>query len=194
MGKEMRIFFTGVPGSRWSGVAQIIEEVAGLDTSDRTEEREYNHGEYSGHKGAYFGAGMEFPAKFGLVDKAHNGEGDKLIKSHEWSYMLDDIIKHFPEDAIILVHRESFESFKWWKKAGGFDISYPSYAAYKDDLTMMREIHNQNLAIESFCFKNNIGLVPFSQSWLQENFNASGEGIDFSNYHDVKVAYITWNG
>ena len=50
-----RIFFTGVPGSRWSGIAQQLETIPGFNTSDRTAEREYAHGQFSGHKGAYFG-------------------------------------------------------------------------------------------------------------------------------------------
>ena len=54
------IFFTGVPGSRWSGIAQTIETIPGFNTSDRTPERAYDHHAYSGHKGAYFGWGMEF--------------------------------------------------------------------------------------------------------------------------------------
>jgi len=59
-----KIFLTGVLGSRWSGVAQEIEEFVDADCSDRTPEREYSHNKFSGHKGAYFGTGMEFPAVF----------------------------------------------------------------------------------------------------------------------------------
>ena len=55
-----RIFFTGVPGSRWSGIAQVLESLTGFNTSDRTPERDYTHHEFTGHKGAYFGRGMEF--------------------------------------------------------------------------------------------------------------------------------------
>ena len=34
-----RVFLTGVPGSRWSGIAQEIESEGGYDISDRTPER-----------------------------------------------------------------------------------------------------------------------------------------------------------
>ena len=54
------IYFTGVPGCRLSGIAQIIESIPGMNTSDRTPAREYNHHSYTGHKGAYFGRDMEF--------------------------------------------------------------------------------------------------------------------------------------
>jgi hypothetical protein len=53
------IFFTGAPGSRWSGIAQTIETLPGFNVSDRNPRREYAHNTYSGHKGAYFGHGME---------------------------------------------------------------------------------------------------------------------------------------
>ena len=46
------IFFTGVPGSRWSGIAQTIETIPGFNTSDRTPERTYDHHQFTGHKGA----------------------------------------------------------------------------------------------------------------------------------------------
>ena len=89
-----KIWFTGVPGSRWSAIAQTIEEIPDMNTGDRTPEREYNHHKYSGHKGAYFGKGMEFPA---LVIDNHveqafaTQEGCKLIKSHEWADHLEGI-------------------------------------------------------------------------------------------------------
>ena len=57
-----RLFFTGVPGSRWSGIAQTLEQLNGFNTSDRTPEREFSHNGFSGHKGAYFGQGMELEA------------------------------------------------------------------------------------------------------------------------------------
>ena len=36
-----RIFLTGVPGSRWSGIAQELENEGNYDISDRTPERSY---------------------------------------------------------------------------------------------------------------------------------------------------------
>ena len=53
---SLSTFFTGAPGSKWSGIAQQIEAMdSNWEISDRTPEREYSHGEYSGHKGVYFG-------------------------------------------------------------------------------------------------------------------------------------------
>ena len=54
MNLPKRIFFTGVPGSKWSGIAQTIEALDGFNTTDRWNHREYKHSGFSGHVGAYF--------------------------------------------------------------------------------------------------------------------------------------------
>ena len=98
-----RIFLTGVPGSRWSGIAQEIESEGGYDISDRTPDRNYTHNKYSGHVGAYFGTGMEFPAMLDTknLDLPYNGTGTKLHKSHEWSLILDEIADLYDRSGII---------------------------------------------------------------------------------------------
>lgn len=148
-----RIFFTGVPGSRWSGLAQKIEQELNLNISDRTPARTYAHGEFTGHQGAYFGTGMEFPAKLdtATLDAPYADQGPgKLHKSHEWAYMLDAITELYPQDPIFLIYRPTKSSFDWWKQAGGWDISYPDYKWYIDDETMIRKIDEQNQLILKF--------------------------------------------
>lgn len=61
-----RVFYTGVPGSSWSAVAQLIEQNPEFNTTDRTPTREYFHSLGARHIGAYFGSSMEFPAEFAL--------------------------------------------------------------------------------------------------------------------------------
>jgi hypothetical protein len=171
-----RIFFTGVPGSRWSGIAQTLETISWFNTTDRTHERQYLHGSFSGHKGAYFGRLMEFEAKLDAdyIDQAweQNSPGTKLIKSHDWAYSLDKIKQQFPNDWIMLVYRDSSASFNWWKEAGGFDIKYPSYIAYQNDVIMTREIDWQNSAIKKFASEHNLEWNTFTSEWIKENFNA----------------------
>jgi hypothetical protein len=147
-----RIFFTGVPGSRWSGIAQEIEANGDYNTSDRTTERCYSHREFSGHVGAYFGTGMEFSANLeqSNLDLPYTGTGCKLHKSHEWAYKLHCITAIYPNDWIILVYRSDSLSFNWWKQAGGFKITYPDYSWYENDLGMIRKIREQNQLILEF--------------------------------------------
>lgn len=170
-----RIFFTGVPGSRWSGIAQTLETIPDFDTSDRIIQREYLHNGFTGHKGAYFGRQMEFEAKLDsdYLDSAWaTSKGTKLVKSHDWAYCLDKIKKKFPTDWIMLVYRDNAASFKWWKEAGGFDIKYPSYTAYQNDVIMTREIDWQNSAIKQFAQERNLQWDSFNSEWIKENFNA----------------------
>ena len=35
------LFFTGVPGSKWSGIAQVLESMPNVNTSDHTKQRAY---------------------------------------------------------------------------------------------------------------------------------------------------------
>lgn len=154
-----KIFFSGVPGSRWSGIAQDMKETHGLNTSDRASHRVYKHGEFGGHIDAYFGTGMEFSCDLSeenlnapFTDKS----GCKLLLSHEWVYKLDEIKEIFPNDWIMLIYRSNWESFLWWKKAGGWDISYPNYDWYENDYWMRAKIEEQNNLILAFAQKHDL--------------------------------------
>ena len=185
------IFFTGVPGSRWSGIAQHIESMPGMNTSDRIPAREYSHHSYTGHKGAYFGRGMELNATLSLsyIDQAWTEpNGCKLVKSHDWAYKLDEIKYHFPHAWIMLVYRPDMTSYAWWHEAGGFQIKYPCYDAYKDSVGMLAEITAQNKAILEFGMINNCKWEYFTSNWIKENFNAD---VNVTNvWPDILVTLI----
>jgi hypothetical protein len=169
------IFFTGVPGSRWSGIAQVLETIPGMNTSDRTLEREYLHHTYTGHLGAYFGRGMEFAATVDLayIDQAWTeAGGTRLVKSHDWAYKLQEIKTTYPDAWIMLIYRPDMNSFAWWHEAGGFQIKYPCYDAYRDSVGMLAEIQEQNRAILEFGMQNNCRWEYFTSNWIADNFLA----------------------
>ena len=169
-----RIFLTGVPGSRWSGIAQTLETITGFNTSDRTPEREYSHGKFGGHQGAYFGTGMEFET---YLSPAHIDQpwsepnGCRLVKSHEWAYKLQTIKEVYPTDWIMLVYRPDMASYAWWHEAGGFNIKYPNYEWYKNSVGMLGEIGKQNQHILEFAHKYNATWNYFNTNWIENNFN-----------------------
>lgn len=178
------IFFTGVPGSRWSGIAQVLETIDGMNISDRTQARTYSHHSYTGHIGAYFGRGMEFEAKLDkeYIDQAWTEtDGCKLVKSHDWAYQLNDIKQVFPDSWIIMVYRPDMASYGWWHEAGGFQIKYPCYDSYKDSTKMLSEIIAQNSAILEFGMINNCKWEYFNTRWLHDNLNV------VINVEDVKT-------
>ena len=176
-----RIFFTGVPGSRWSGISQIIESVDGFNTSDRNPNREYNHMQFSGHCGAYFGTGMELDSLLNpeYIDSAWaKPGGTKVVKSHDWAYKLGLVKELFPDDWIMLVYRPDMASYTWWHEAGGFNIKYPNYKWYNNSTIMMGEIATQNRKILEFAHEHDATWNHFSEKWLKDNFG-----------HDIKLTH-----
>ncbi len=185
------IFFTGVPGSRWSGIAQVLESMPNMNTSDRTPARTYSHHSYTGHVGAYFGRSMEFET---TLDAAHINSawtadgGTKLVKSHDWAYKLHEIKDTFSDAWIMLVYRPDMTSYAWWHEAGGFQIKYPCYNAYKDSVGMLAEISAQNKAILEFGMINNCKWEYFTSGWIKDNFDAD---INVTNvWPDILVTLI----
>jgi hypothetical protein len=173
-----KIFLTGVPGSRWSGIAQTLESLNGFNISDRTPTREFSHNGFSGHKGAYFGQGMEFGPHLNpeYIDSAWSTEsGCKIVKSHDWAYKLQSIHEVFPNDWIMLVYRPDMASYAWWHEAGGFNIKYPNYAAYKNSATMLGKIAEQNECILKFASEHNLTWNYFTSKWIEQNFKQNGE-------------------
>jgi hypothetical protein len=173
-----RIFLTGVPGSRWSGIAQTLESMPGFNISDRTTAREYTHNQFAGHTGAYFGTGMELDP---ILDSAHidgawtEHVGTKIVKSHEWAYQLSSIKQQFPNDWIMLVYRPDMPSYAWWHQAGGFDIKYPCYNWYQNSSVMLGKIAEQNQLILEYAHSHNATWNYFTSEWIAENFNYTKE-------------------
>ena len=159
------IFFTGVPGSRWSGIAKEIKSSGQYNCTDRAEHRAYSHHDKVGHTEAYYGTGMEFDCSLDRtnLDAPYTDDvGCKLLMSHEWPYYFDAIQDAYPLAWIQLVYRPDWASFLWWKKAGGFDITYPNYDWYESDYWMAKRIEEQNQLILDFGCKNSV-------QWLQHN-------------------------
>ena len=165
--------------------------MSGMNTSDRTPEREYDHHSYTGHKGAYFGPEMEFePILDGdYIDQAWlKPEGCKLIKSHEWSYYLGEIREKFSDDWIMMIYRPDMVSYAWWHEAGGFQIQYPNYSAYKNSGNMLSEIMKQNSCILEFGRLNKCKWEYFTSDWIRENF---GQDIVVEKtFSDILVTLI----
>jgi len=168
-----RIFLTGVPGSRWSGIAQTLETIPGFNTTDRTPARTYSHHSYTGHQGAYFGLGMELEAKLvnDYIDSAWTEPGGtRLVKSHDWSYVLPQVEHYFPKDWIMLVYRPDMASYAWWHEAGGFQIKYPCYDAYQDSMGMLAAITRQNQCILEYAHSRNATWHHFTPDWVESTF------------------------
>ena len=190
-----RLFFTGVPGSRWSGIAQALEASSAFNISDRTDTRRYEHGSFSGHQGAYFGKGMEFEP---VLDDVYLDTpwkdpkiGTKIIKSHDWAYKLLEVERfaRASGDWLMLIHRDADSSYDWWVNAGGFDIKYPSYHEYENLAFMRTQIELQTSLIEKFIHDRHLVLSEFNSDWVKLNFGIDIE-IDTTKLTDIQVTLL----
>ena len=157
------VFVAGAPGSKWSSVVKNIYYSPSVDQTDYSDARTYYH-DASGqrelmHLGAYFDPGMEsaLPEDINnhsredleaVFDKEFSGTGIRIIKSHIFSNHIDFIKKTWPDCAIVLVHRDDDACLGWWVKCGHFNITYPLYNEYYQDLKhMATKIKEQNQGI-----------------------------------------------
>lgn len=151
------IFVAGAPGSKWSSVVKNIYYSASIDNTDYSEERTYWHdasGEHQlMHLGAYFDPGMEFslPESLSILtkkqaeelfDRPFSGEGVRIIKSHIFCYEenIQYLRELWPECPIVLVHRDNDSCLGWWVRCGHFNITYPKYHMYYQNLKEMAKI------------------------------------------------------
>lgn len=171
MNLPQRIFYTGVPGSSWSVVAQLLEQNTNFDTSDRTAERSYIHSSGARHLGSYFGTCMEFGTDLSIenIDAPWtDNNGCRLIKSHEWAFYLNDIHTKYPNDWIMLLYRPDMTSFAWWQRAGGGSITYPCYDDYQDPIKALTKTMKQNQCILKFSHEHNLTWNHFTAEWVKK--------------------------
>ena len=153
-------FLVGAPGSRWSGVAQLLTDNFNYNKSDEMEHRQYVHGKFTGHKGSYFGPLMELGQDFHRLEYSYFDKlrfqatcdsafadpflpQTKMIKCHQFAYGLDWLKENVPYSNILLVRRDTDLAFDWWKEAGGWNITYPNYQWYVDDEHMRHYIDTE---------------------------------------------------
>jgi hypothetical protein len=149
-----------------------------VDRSDHADHRTYQD---SLHIGSYFDPGMEFGRWFDRLsrhskqecetefDLPFSGTGVRIVKSHVFATHIDFLKETWPDTPIVLVSRSTDACLGWWVRCGGFDITYPDYREYYQDLqTMGKLIEQQNKGIED--------------AWHKYN------GIEFENNRDLANA------
>jgi len=203
------IFVAGAPGSKWSSVVKNIYYSPNIDRSDYSDNRTYYH-DASGemdlmHLGAYFDPGMEFGKYFHRLpmydhyecetdfDAPFSGEGIRIIKSHVFANHIDYIKQTWPDCPIILVHRPDDACLGWWVKCGHFNITYPDYSEYYQNLKVMAEkIKEQNQGIIKAKLKYS-GRSPITNQVLCNILNIELPPSEYyQNYgvSDIRVTVI----
>ena len=199
-------FLVGAPGSRWSGISQLISENFDYNTTDKSSERQYIHGSFTGHSGTYFGPGMELGEDFHRLAESYfdrhrfeamcnspfrelDTDNPKMIKCHQFAYGLDWLKENVPTSNILLVKRDADASFDWWKEAGGWDITYPNYQWYIDDAHMKHYIDTEIKLANMFVEKMDNQWSHFTEEWLTENFGSHSIALT-DKYDDTEVCLI----
>lgn len=195
------IFFTGIPGSKWSTVAHIIShnKKYPINISDYSPERQYTHSQSNGivglsngisHQGAYFGPGNTFGNNFDQLDKLSKEEvleeldkpySDKswdtyrIIKCHQFGLHLDFIKDTFPTSKIIMVMRPEPLAYSAWLKAGGFDlITYPNYQQYyQNEDKLKKELYIESAKTKQFVHEQKLKIDVVSQQYWNSAWNLS---------------------
>jgi hypothetical protein len=203
------IFVAGAPGSKWSSVVKNIYYSPSVDQSDYSDSRTYYH-DASGktelmHLGAYYDPGMEFGKYLHRMpmytkeqleqdfDEAFTGEGVRIIKSHVFSNHIDYIKETWTDCPIVLVHRPDDACLGWWVKCGHFDITYPDYNEYYQNLKVMAtKIKEQNKGIIKATYKYP-GRTPLTNHMLCKMLNIElppNEYYQDYGASDVRVTVI----
>jgi len=193
-----KIWFCGVPGSKWSGVDIQLRRSLPADRSDETPERVFYHrvntpGDMNnGHRGAYWGPGMgcgddwldlqqKTPDQIEKeINEVFTGTGPeyKIIKCHFFArhFNLDYIWNNFKGDYMILLYREPQASFAWWCNVMDFSPEHwPDYRpGYTDYNEMRPKIYEETVKIVDFAFRKGMQFEP----WNPNESLKSIEGFD----------------
>ena len=166
-----KIFLSGAPGSKWNNIAEILSTLDNINTSDNN---------------TLFGTGMKFEPRLDIdyINSAWSTpNGCKLVQSHEWCDQLSVVNHAFPEDWIMLIHRQQKPSLKTWLELGGYAIEYPDYSDFQD---MPATIKRQNQGIMKWVFEKSCRLERFTPFWVEREFNQTVE-FDQTQFDDVFV-------
>jgi hypothetical protein len=205
------IFVTGAPGSKWSSVVKNIYYSPSINRSDYSDARTYYH-DASGrnelmHLGAYWDPGMEFGDFFNNLESHTKEEcehefdrpfsadstGVRIIKSHVFAHQVATLRQRWPDCAIVLVHRSDDACLGWWVKCGHFDITYPSYAGYYQNLRHMADIIKQQNAGIRHAWTNYTGSKPQTNRLLAADLGIETPPLEYIqdyNMSDIKVKVI----
>lgn len=212
MSKNTNIWFTGVPGSKWSGVDIQMRHFLPADRTDETPERTMYHraktpgDNNNGHRGSYFGPGMgcgedwiDFnfvePSKLqNDINQVFSGDGYRIIKSHFFArkFNLDYIWNNFPGDYIVLIYRESQKSFAWWSEVMDFSEGhYPDYRpGYTDYNTMRKLIWEENAKIMDFAVRKGMIWENYTAENLAKYFDGADEQLASTLVPNAKDIYF----
>ena len=209
---EDLIIATGAPGSRWSASLRVISFNPRINRSDEHDDFKYDQVDYDSdgnkieghgwHRGAYWGPNHKQGHTFDRLDLMSKEDivyefakpyknfapGVKIIKSHWFAYHLPLLKEMFPRAKFIAMIQTNEFCFDWWHTVGGWDITYPHYDWYENDIRMRNQIKKENKHIRDFFEIDNYTIEQaFHKLGLPDEMPSDSELDEI----DSKVASLT---
>ena len=172
---EDLIIAMGAPGSRWSGAIRCLQSQVEINITDENPNDFYTNGEFGWHRGAYWGPNHKQGHNFDNLHLMDFGDclaefkkpftdfdtGVKVIKSHWFSYHIPQLREWFPDAKFLGFWQDDQVCLDWWHTVGGWDITYPHYDWYKNDIRMREQIVIENSHIKEHfeLAKNSMSVV-----------------------------------
>jgi hypothetical protein len=208
---EDLIIATGAPGSKWSGMLNAVSFHTDVNESDKADHRNYfiyykqaDTGQIlkmGWHFGVYFGPDNEYGHNFDNLKAISKEEmvrefakpyttwdGIKIIKSHWFAYDLDTLTKYFPKAKIIVVWAPDTSCFDWWSHLGGWNITFPVYTWYKDNIRMQEKVREENAYILKFVFEKNLKISKGNIKEICSLLGLTADSTSFKNIDATKVS------
>ena len=186
MKNKQYIFLTGVPGSRWGRIENMLYKTCDIvDTSCKlpyhqdlpshgTQHIYTFWGPYHQHGEGFDRLDLLGPERvMAEIDAAYDDNDDRpvrIIRCHWFSYQLDWIAENMPWVDILMVLREPEMSYRWWHESGGWDISYPNYTWYGSDTVVRRQIDVETKLMVEFIREQGLRIdfnLSQPEKWLE---------------------------
>lgn len=188
MKNKRYIFLTGVPGSRWGRIEEMMYQVSDLvDTSCKFNHQHDNPKNGTTHIYTFWGPYHEHGDQFDrldllgpervmqIIDEAYDDDDPRpirIIRCHWFAYQLDWIKENMPWVDILMAIRDPEMAMRWWHKSGGWDITYPNYKWFSTSEVLNREIMTQHKLMVKFMRENKLSQkfnLSKANEWFAEN-------------------------
>jgi hypothetical protein len=194
-----RVWMTGIPGSRWSGVYNRLVTLTNyFDRSDETLENIHFHKnakatilrhpdteKFLGHKGTYWSqtSGTEHWEDITKLSReeivsdlstVYTGDNTPIIRNHCFlrHNSIEFLAKTFPDDILMMVWRPAKTSLSWWTDIMEWDDTYPDYSKIYSYDTFSASVQDEGQYMADIAIMNDIMFEKHDIHWYEKYFDS----------------------
>ena len=199
-----RVWMTGIPGSRWSGVYNRLVTLTNyFDRTDETPENIHFHKnakatiarhpdteKFLGHKGTYWSqtTGTEHWKDITKLSReeivsdlntVYTGTEIPIIRNHCLlrHNSIEFLAKTFPDDILMMVWRPTTTALAWWKDIMEWKDVYPDYSKIYTFDNFNQAVEDESRYMTDIAIMNNIMFERHDIYWYEKYF-ASLDNLD----------------